>query len=155
MNQGTGAIFVVGLIVLIAAGVFAFGLAGGSTTITPGPPELGFESIPTDGSAVVASSSQSGGLKLLGVRFHQPDYTLNVALAVPESCLVDDGSGHERLRADGECADLPVSGAVSGGGVTAGGDRIVQIAIVVSRACHEAIALGAAWPSDLKVCRAA
>jgi hypothetical protein len=114
--------------------------------------EISFDAIPTDGTAIVFSNAQEGGLEVIGVRLQRPDYTIDVALAVPEGCIEDDGAGETVLRNDGDCTELPVNGPIVGGGTTVSGDRIVSVRIAVNEECSRAVAFGSHWPTDLDPC---
>ena len=139
---------------MVVVAVF-FVAAGGSTEITTGTGEGIALEIPTDGSAIVFNKFQSGGLKLIGVRIQQPDYSVDVALTVPEDCIDDDGVGNRTLRGDGACGELPISGPIDGGGITSEGDQIAILRLTLDEACFEVTAVGSAWPSNLQECAAA
>ena len=142
---------VVAIALVVVAAAF-FGAVGGSTEITMGEGAgIAFE-IPTDGSAIVSNKFQSGGLKLIRVQIQRPDYSVHIALMVPEDCIDDDGVGNRTLRADAECAELPISGPIDGGGITSEGDQIVMLRLTIDQACFEAVAIGSPWPSAEPAC---
>ena len=152
MDRGTGAVLVVGAIVVAVVIAAVLGVFGVRTeTSVPDGTGVTLE-IPTDGSAIVFRKSQGGGLKLLGVRIQRPDYTIDVALTVPAGCIEDDGAGERTLRSDGDCASLPVSGPIGGGGRNSTGETTVILRFAVSEECHEASALGSSWPSTEPAC---
>lgn len=148
MDRGTSAIVVVGAIVVVLAIAALFG--GTRVEIETGT-GVSLE-IPTDGSAIVHNKFQGGGLKLLGVRIQQPDYTVDIALTVPEDCIDDDGAGDRTLRGDGACANLPISGPIDGGGITAEGDHTAILRLTLDEDCFEALTVGGSWPSSEPAC---
>lgn len=56
------------------------------------------------------------------------------------------------LKAEGDCAALPVSGSISGGGTLANGAETVVLDVGVSEQCYLAIAENDRWPSGLPEC---
>jgi hypothetical protein len=152
MDRGTPAILVAAAIALVVAVAAAVGAFGGSVETTVGEDEIPFEAIPRDGSAIVFSKSQGGGLEFLGVRIQRPEYWIDVALTVPEDCIDDDGVGNRTLRGDGACGELPISGPIDGGGITAEGDRIAILRLTLNKACFEAVATGSPWPNAEPAC---
>lgn len=153
MDRGSAGALTVGVIVVAAAAALFLGVLGGSTATTF-TDDVPFEAIPTDGSAIVFSRAEEGGLEVIGVRLQRPSYTLDVGLAVPHECVIEGGTD-ELLSHDGRCGELPVHGPVVGGGITRSGERVVTVRIPVSEACSEAISLGAPWPPAASECAGA
>lgn len=156
MDRGIAAFLAVGALVLLVGAALGVGIAGGSVTTSETTEQVSFESIPTDGTAIVVGRSQEGGLELFGARLRGRDSSFDVGFAVPEACVERDAAGMEALRDDGDCAGLPAYGAVVGGGVTRDGTRIVLVRIDVSDDCYEAVPFAAVtWPPDVPECSAA
>ena len=154
MDRRTSTVLVVAVIVVALALAALLGTTSEHSG-TGAVEALAFESIPTDGSAIVSGRSQVGGFEILGIRIQAPEYWIDVALAVPEECIDDDGTGTRTLLAAGACAQLPISGPIGGGGRTASGHRIATVRVAVDEDCFEAILIGAAWPPTEDACAGA
>lgn len=157
MERGTAGLIVGVVIVLFAGAALLVGVAGGGTTTSVTTNQsVPFESIPTDGTAIIMARTQSGGLELFGAQLRGRDQSFDVGFAVPESCVVRNDEGDEELRDDLECTGLPAYGPVVGSGVTREGTRIVLVQIAVSEECYEAAPFEArTWPLAFEACREA
>jgi len=103
---------------------------------------------------VVYDLQSTPGLNIVGLSLRSSAYVAQVALVVPPQCVSLDNSGREELLTEGICADLPVNGELSGGGVTAAGLKLAIVSVKVSKPCYEALSIGAAWPSVAEECAA-
>ena len=148
----TAGIVIVFLALVALVGLF-FGGFGGSTTVTfdsssPMPP-------PTEGDGgLVYGKHETGGTELLGFEVRPRDRWLSVGFVAPAECLERDDEGEQVVLTSGICGELPGSGVVEGGGITAQQVEWVIVRVEVSRACFEAVSAGDRWPSDLAKCGA-
>lgn len=153
MNRDAALLVIAGVVVvglLVAVGLGAVGLS--STTVESGPSNV-IEMPPEDGSSgVVFDVRERPGQRFLGIRFSADKHYAHIAMVVPDACIVADADGVETLRDDGECANLPVRGELTGGGTTGEGGRLAIMSIGVSRACFEALSPGEEWPSSIEAC---
>ena len=146
----TAGIVIVFMALVAVVGLF-FGAFGGSTTVsfdTNAP-----VAAPTEGDGgLVYGRHETGGLILLGLEVRPRDRWLSVGFVAPARCIEQDDEGEQVVLASGDCGELPGSGAVEGGGITAEQIEWVIVRVGVSRACFEAVAVGDRWPSDLAEC---
>lgn len=102
---------------------------------------------------LVVAKRESGGFELLGLQFDAPDRWLSVAVKPPADCLRADNGEEVVIGGAGCDAVEPVAGPVQGGGVTAEGERWVELWVEVGVDCHRAAAVGDAWPDLPQSCR--
>jgi hypothetical protein len=102
---------------------------------------------------VIVAKRQSGGLNLLGIQFDAPDRWLSVAVKPPPNCLRTEGGAEVVIGGNG-CDTVELfAGPIQGGGVTAQGERWVELLIEVDRECHRHAAVGDPWPAPPGPCR--
>jgi hypothetical protein len=102
---------------------------------------------------VIVAKQQSGGLNLLGIQFDAPDRWLSVAVKPPPNCLRTEGGAEVVIGGNG-CDTVELfAGPIQGGGVTAQGERWVELLIEVDRECHRHAAVGDPWPAPPGPCR--
>lgn len=151
MGRDIAAGILVVFMALIAVAALFFGALGGSSTITyddsasvPAPVNVN--------GGLVYGKHETGGMRFLGFDFRSRERWLSVGFVAPPECLSVNDAGEQVVLASGDCAALPGSGLVQGGGTTV--DRIewVMVQVQVSQACYQAIGSGDAWPSDLAAC---
>lgn len=150
-GDGSGALLLGAALmaILVIAGVAVLQMTATTTTSDSGPlPGTGVS------SPVVFDLRTTSGLSILGLDLRSPTYEAHIAMTVPPMCVRQESSGVEVLLSDGVCADLPVRGALSGGGTTATGERLVFVRIEVSEPCYAALTLGDAWPPASGECAA-
>lgn len=155
-DQNTTRVPFATMIVLAIAGlaVVAAVAAGGlRTSRTEEIAEAAFDPAQITDVPVVVAKHESGGFRLLGIQFDAPDRWLSVAVKPPPDCLRTQGSGEVLIGGDGCDAVERVAGPVQGGGVTAQGERWVELWIEVDRECHRAAAVGDPWPAPPDACR--
>jgi hypothetical protein len=145
------AIIVLAIAVLaVVAAVVAGGLGASRTDVVG---EESFDPARITDVPLVVAKRESGGFELLGLQFDAPDRWLSVAVKPPADCLRAD-NGEEVVIGGGGCDALePVAGPVQGGGVTAEGERWVELWVEVDDDCHRAAAVGDAWPDLPESCR--
>jgi hypothetical protein len=142
------------LVVLVSAvGLGAFGttttVTSGGGTATPTRPL----DPPRDGSSgVVFDLRHRGQGRILGIRYRRAEYDAIVAVVVPPECIAVTETGVEELSDDGACADLPIRGELSGGGVLESGHEFVFVGVPVSEDCFDALERGDPWPVDTGAC---
>jgi hypothetical protein len=144
------------MIVLAIAGlaVVAAVAAGGlRASRTQEIAEAAFDPAQMTDVPIIAAKHESGGFKLLGIEFDAPDRWLSIAVKPPPGCLRADGGEEVVIGGDGCDAVEVVAGPVQGGGVTAQGERWVELRIEVDRECHRAAAVGDPWPAPAESCR--
>jgi len=127
------------------------GAVGATSSVTPvaGAP---IEAAPTDGTFAVSSAFSEGGFEVLGISLRPPTYHLQITAVVPIECVALDAAEQQQLNSGRGCPALPPGATRAGGGIRATGDGIAIARVEVSKACYEAIALGATWPSTLAEC---
>ena len=147
-------VIVVGVLAVVGLGA---GLGAYQTTVSTSSSPSTTAAIPDppgDGSSgVVFSSRVQGGQSLFGIPLTSDEYILHVGMVAPENCVVADAEGMQALSEEGECAELPARGKVTGGGTNAAGDNLVIVELEVERDCFEALTEGDAWPSSAEACR--
>jgi hypothetical protein len=135
---------VVAVAIIVALGAGAFGT---TRTTTESPATGPIPDPASDGSTgVVFDLRASGGLTVLGLPLRSRTYEAHVGFIAPPACVSRDDAGHEELLSEGECANLPARGEVSGGGTTVGGLNLVIVTVDVSKRCYEALTVGVTWP---------
>lgn len=144
-------------IIVLAIAVFAAVtavVAGGlGTSRTDEVAEEAFDPARITDFPLVVAKSESGGFELLGLQFDAPDRWFSVAVKPPDDCLrVEDGE-EVVIGGVGCRAVEAVAGRVQGGGVTAEGERWVELWVEVDVDCHRAAAVGDAWPDLPESCR--
>lgn len=102
---------------------------------------------------IVVSKRESGGFKLLGLEFDAPDRWLSVAVKPPPDCLRPEGGEETVVGGDGCDAVESVAGPVRGGGITAQGERWVELWVEVDLDCHRAATVGDPWSALPESCR--
>jgi hypothetical protein len=144
------------LIVLAIAGlaVVAAVAAGGlRTSQTEEIAEAAFDPAQITDVPVVAAKLESGGFRLLGIQVDAPDRWLSVAVKPPPNCLRTQDGAEVVIGGDG-CDTVELfAGPIQGGGVTAQGERWVELLIEVDRECHRHAAVGDPWPAPPDACR--
>ena len=153
MDRDAPWLLLVGVLVVVVIAAVGVGALGQTRTVSE---SAGAGRIPDpagDGSAgVIMELRESGGFSLFGVTLGSRSYEAFVGFVAPAECVSQDETGHEALRSDGVCADLPARGEVSGNGTTADGLNLVIVTVDISKRCYEALAAGETWPVSTKVC---
>jgi hypothetical protein len=153
MSRDAGLAIVIGVIVLAVVVVVGLGAVGMTSTTVQSGPSTVVRTPPEDGSSgVVFDLRERQGQRFLGIRFSADRHYASIALVVPPACIVEDADGKELLRDDGECADLPVRGELTGSGTTQEQGRLAIVNVEISRSCFEAIAVGEQWPTSIEAC---
>jgi hypothetical protein len=106
---------------------------------------------PSDGSygLVVAVYRAKAGFGVFGWEIIDSEYEAQVMFVPPAGCTPPESGD---LAAEGACANVPAAGRIGGGGITAEGHRLVAVATAITKACHDALALGDRWPPVLPEC---
>jgi hypothetical protein len=126
--------------------VVAAVVTGGLGARTDELAEETFDPARITGVPLVVAKHQTGGFELLGLQFDAPDRWLGVAVKPPADCLRADAGGEVVIGGAGCDAVEAVAGPVQGGGVTAEGERWVELWVEVGVDCHRAAVVGDAWP---------
>ena len=93
-------------------------------------------------AAVVVAMRQSGGFSLLGLAFSEQTHTITIQFYAPGGCYEQLTSGDKWPVQLEQCASgVAVEGIVSGSGVTATGESIVAVDVVVTEACFESLGI--------------
>lgn len=143
-------------IVVLAVAVFAAvsAVAGGlGASRTDEPAGEAFDPARITDVPLVVAKRESGGFELLGLQVVAPDRWLRVAVIPPAECLRADAGEEVLIGGSGCDAVQSVAGRVGGGGVTADGERWVELWVEVNVDCHRAAAVGDAWPDLPESCR--
>ncbi|MGE0228682.1 MAG: hypothetical protein AB7I38_08815 [Dehalococcoidia bacterium] len=152
----SGAIIVVGLVVVVIGGLLAAGVTvtgtetssgSGPATAVDGPAEP-----PADGSSalVYGTLRTNAGLRLFGLQLVAADYAASVGFVPPAGCLPDQDAA---LLAEGPCARIPAAGEVVGSGTLSSGHALVIVQVPIFARCFDVLKEGDRWPSELDGCR--
>lgn len=143
------------MIVLAIAGLALFAavaVRGVRVSRTEEFTEAAFDPAQITDVPVIVAKQQSGGLDLLGIQFDAPDRWLSVAVKPPPNCLRTEGGAEVVIGGDG-CDTVELfAGPIQGGGVTARGERWVELLIEVDQECHRHAAVGDPWPAPPDPC---
>jgi hypothetical protein len=140
------------VLVLVVVGGLALGATrvsdGGDFAVGPDAPRA---DPPSDGAygLVVAVYRAKAGFGVFGWEIIDSEYEAQVMFVPPAGCAPPETGD---LAAEGACANVLVAGRIGGGGTTAEGHRLVAVATAISKACHDALAVGDRWPSALPEC---
>ncbi|MGE0133969.1 MAG: hypothetical protein AB7L91_05500 [Dehalococcoidia bacterium] len=152
----SGAIIVVGLVVVIIGGLLAAGVTvTGTETSSGSGPAIAVDGPPAeppaDGSSalVYGTMRTNAGFRLFGLQLIAPDYAASVGFVPPAGCVPDHGAA---LVAKGPCASIPAAGEVVGGGTLSSGHALVIVQAPISADCYEELREGDRWPSELVAC---
>ncbi len=153
MNRDATLLIVLVVVVIVVLGVIGLGAFGTTRTISTSGPGVAFDAPPSDGSAgVVFDLHEESGQSIFGITFTSAKYKATVGVVAPDECLSQDESGQDVLSTEGECADLPVHGEVTGGGTTVDGGRLTIVSVDISKNCFEVLQVGDAWPPPEGAC---
>ncbi len=104
-------------------------------------------------AAVVIGRHQSGGFSLLGLDFGKVTHTISVEFYAPAGCFDRVTAGDPWPAPFEECTGpVPIAGIVSGGGIAATGQSIVEVDLDVSEDCYRSISRGDYWPPATNAC---
>jgi hypothetical protein len=103
--------------------------------------------------AVVIGLRQSGGFSVFGITFGDVTHTAMLQFYIPAGCHDLVTIGEPLPPPFTECAGPGgIEGTVSGGGITAGGESIVTVEIIVTEDCYRSIVPGDRWPPVGSAC---
>ena len=146
----TTAAVVVVLVALAAAGL-ALRSTSKETDVLPGVTLP--DPIREPAAAVVIGRHRSGGISLLGLDFGEVTRTVSVEFYAPAGCFDRVAEGDPWPTPVEECAvAVPIAGIVSGGGIAATGQSIVEVDVTVGEDCYQSIDRGDSWPPATDAC---
>ncbi len=141
-------------IAAVAAVAVAAAVAVGLGTVrTETVVEESFDSAQITDVPVVIATQQSGGFELFGLQLDAPDRWLSIAVKPPPDCLRPEGDVEVVIGGEGCETVESVAGPVRGGGITAEGERGVELWVEVDAECHRSAAVGDPWPAPTEACR--
>jgi len=138
---------VVGVLIVVA-------LAPGSTTIGVGPP-IELDDVESLGlnAAVVSAKRESGGSSIFGFTIGRTSHLVAVQFFEDPGCHAVVSSGEPWPTPHEECRNtVPVSGEISGIGITATGQSIIGVELEVSGTCYDTVTPGDSWPTSAPEC---
>ncbi len=145
-------IFVVLVAIVVAVGAGAFSTR--STTSRANPVGQVPEPASDSSSGVVFDLRQVAGRTILGLKLGADSYEAHIGLIVPPECFQANDAGDEEVLTEGECANLPAHGELSGSGTTALGLQLAIVRVAVSQACYKVLTSGETWPPIALDCQA-
>lgn len=145
-------IFVILVAIVVAAGAGAFSTR--STTSRADPVGQVPEPSSDSSAGVVFDLRRVAGRTILGLKLAADTYEAHIGIIVPPECLQANDAGDDEVLTEGECANLPAHGDLSGSGITALGLRLAIVRVAVSQACYRTLIIGETWPPLALNCQA-
>ncbi len=136
------------VLAVLAVGALAILASLGAYTETSVSPQGELQE-PESGEAFITGRSRSGGTSIFGIHLGRTTYLVNISFLSDPGCFeqVDFGDPWPTPLA-GCTSTLVITGEIVGGGFTATGESLVQVATEVSGECFEAAEIGDPWPSE-------
>lgn len=140
------------VLIVLAVVALAIAFLRPTSEITVSGPTPDFEQGVAD-APIVIGLTESGGFKLLGIRFSSPTHRVRVGFEAPLECNDVTASATSWPTGDPRCGPPGVvSGEIAGQGISADQRALVIVEFEVTEECFDSVALGATWPQDSASC---
>ena len=133
---------------LLVGAALVISLAGTRTETSVSPTALNAEDLEFD-DVLITGKSQSGGTSIFGMHFGKTMYYAHVLLIAGPGCFELVENGNPWPAPFEECSSpVAITGQISGGGVAATGDSLIEVAVAVDASCYAETVGGELWPPN-------